>query len=209
MPHHCWRSRRVPRRWATNSIWVGDSLLARPRHDPLTLLAGVAGRVPRVELAPPCCCRRCAIPCCWRTRSQRWTRCRKAADPRCRHRSRRAEHPRRIRRGGRAIREARRPHDGRPATVPRALERRAGGLARALGGDRGGVLAPTPHRPAARRYGSAATLPPAWSASASSSTAGSPTPRTRRPIRRAMAARCERSPLPPAAMHRACQAPCI
>lgn len=33
-----------------DSIWVGDSLLARPRHDPLTLLAGVAGRVPRVEL---------------------------------------------------------------------------------------------------------------------------------------------------------------
>jgi alkanesulfonate monooxygenase SsuD/methylene tetrahydromethanopterin reductase-like flavin-dependent oxidoreductase (luciferase family) len=32
------------------SVWVGDSLLARPRHDPLTLLAGVAGRVPRIEL---------------------------------------------------------------------------------------------------------------------------------------------------------------
>ena len=33
-----------------DSIWVGDSVLARPRHDPLTLLAGVAGRVPRVSL---------------------------------------------------------------------------------------------------------------------------------------------------------------
>src|ERR1700744_1579541 len=33
-----------------DSVWVGDSLLARPRHDPLTLLAGVAGRVPRVQL---------------------------------------------------------------------------------------------------------------------------------------------------------------
>jgi alkanesulfonate monooxygenase SsuD/methylene tetrahydromethanopterin reductase-like flavin-dependent oxidoreductase (luciferase family) len=32
------------------SVWVGDSLLARPRHEPLTLLAGVAGRVKRVEL---------------------------------------------------------------------------------------------------------------------------------------------------------------
>src|SRR3984885_9530708 len=32
------------------SVGVGDSLLARPRHEPLTLLAGVAGRVPRVEL---------------------------------------------------------------------------------------------------------------------------------------------------------------
>jgi probable F420-dependent oxidoreductase len=33
-----------------DSIWVGDSVLARPRHDPLTLLAGVAARVPRVAL---------------------------------------------------------------------------------------------------------------------------------------------------------------
>jgi alkanesulfonate monooxygenase SsuD/methylene tetrahydromethanopterin reductase-like flavin-dependent oxidoreductase (luciferase family) len=32
------------------SIWVGDSLLARPRHDPLTLLAAVAARLPKVEL---------------------------------------------------------------------------------------------------------------------------------------------------------------
>ena len=33
-----------------DSVWVGDSLTARPRHDPLTLLAGVAGRVPRIEI---------------------------------------------------------------------------------------------------------------------------------------------------------------
>ena len=33
-----------------DSVWVGDSVLARPRHDPLTLLTGVAGRVPRVAL---------------------------------------------------------------------------------------------------------------------------------------------------------------
>jgi len=33
-----------------DSIWVGDSLLARPRHDPLTLLAAVGARVPRIEL---------------------------------------------------------------------------------------------------------------------------------------------------------------
>lgn len=32
------------------SIWVGDSVLARPRHDPLTLLAAVAGRTRRVQL---------------------------------------------------------------------------------------------------------------------------------------------------------------
>jgi alkanesulfonate monooxygenase SsuD/methylene tetrahydromethanopterin reductase-like flavin-dependent oxidoreductase (luciferase family) len=33
-----------------DSVWIGDSLLARPRHEPLTLLAAVASRVPRVEL---------------------------------------------------------------------------------------------------------------------------------------------------------------
>ncbi|MEM7019822.1 MAG: LLM class flavin-dependent oxidoreductase [Pseudomonadota bacterium] len=33
-----------------DSVWAGDSLLARPRHDPLTLLAAVAGAVPDIEL---------------------------------------------------------------------------------------------------------------------------------------------------------------
>ncbi|HLG87545.1 MAG TPA: LLM class flavin-dependent oxidoreductase [Alphaproteobacteria bacterium] len=33
-----------------DSVWVGDSLTARPRHEPLTLLAGVAARTARVTL---------------------------------------------------------------------------------------------------------------------------------------------------------------
>ncbi len=33
-----------------NSIWAGDSLLARPRHEPLALLAAVAARIPSVEV---------------------------------------------------------------------------------------------------------------------------------------------------------------
>src|SRR5467141_3406914 len=33
-----------------DSVWAGDSLLARPRHEPLTLLAAVAGRVRRVDI---------------------------------------------------------------------------------------------------------------------------------------------------------------
>lgn len=33
-----------------DSIWIGDSLLARPRHEPLTLLAAVASVVPKVEV---------------------------------------------------------------------------------------------------------------------------------------------------------------
>ncbi|HEY1413561.1 MAG TPA: LLM class flavin-dependent oxidoreductase [Rhodopila sp.] len=32
------------------SVWVGDSLTARPRHDPLTLLAAVAGRIPDITI---------------------------------------------------------------------------------------------------------------------------------------------------------------
>jgi alkanesulfonate monooxygenase SsuD/methylene tetrahydromethanopterin reductase-like flavin-dependent oxidoreductase (luciferase family) len=33
-----------------DAIWIGDSLTARPRHDPLTLLAAIAARVPKVEI---------------------------------------------------------------------------------------------------------------------------------------------------------------
>jgi len=33
-----------------DSVWVGDSLLARPRHDPLTLLAAAAARTRKVTL---------------------------------------------------------------------------------------------------------------------------------------------------------------
>jgi alkanesulfonate monooxygenase SsuD/methylene tetrahydromethanopterin reductase-like flavin-dependent oxidoreductase (luciferase family) len=33
-----------------DSIWVGDSITARPRHEPLTLLAAVAARTRRAEL---------------------------------------------------------------------------------------------------------------------------------------------------------------
>jgi alkanesulfonate monooxygenase SsuD/methylene tetrahydromethanopterin reductase-like flavin-dependent oxidoreductase (luciferase family) len=33
-----------------DSIWIGDSLLARPRHEPLIMLAAVASRLKRVEV---------------------------------------------------------------------------------------------------------------------------------------------------------------
>jgi probable F420-dependent oxidoreductase len=33
-----------------DSVWIGDSLTARPRHEPLTLLSGIAGATNRVKL---------------------------------------------------------------------------------------------------------------------------------------------------------------
>ena len=33
-----------------DSLWIGDSLTARPRHDPLTLLAGIATAIPGLQL---------------------------------------------------------------------------------------------------------------------------------------------------------------
>ena len=33
-----------------DSVWVGDSLLAKPRHEPLTLLAAIAGRTQTLKL---------------------------------------------------------------------------------------------------------------------------------------------------------------
>jgi alkanesulfonate monooxygenase SsuD/methylene tetrahydromethanopterin reductase-like flavin-dependent oxidoreductase (luciferase family) len=33
-----------------DSVWIGDSVTARPRHEPLTLMAGIAGRTRRVRI---------------------------------------------------------------------------------------------------------------------------------------------------------------
>ena len=33
-----------------DSVWIGDSLIAKPRHDPLTLLAAIAARTSRIAL---------------------------------------------------------------------------------------------------------------------------------------------------------------
>src|SRR5919201_4548777 len=37
-----------------DSVWVGDSLFAKPRLDALTLLAAIAGRTRRLRLGPAC-----------------------------------------------------------------------------------------------------------------------------------------------------------
>ena len=33
-----------------DSVWIGDSLLAKPRHDPLALIGAIAGRTKRVKI---------------------------------------------------------------------------------------------------------------------------------------------------------------
>lgn len=33
-----------------DSVWIGDSLLAKPRHDPITLMAAIAARTERVQI---------------------------------------------------------------------------------------------------------------------------------------------------------------
>src|SRR5437879_13254507 len=33
-----------------DSVWIGDSLVARPRHEPLTLMAAIAARTRRVRI---------------------------------------------------------------------------------------------------------------------------------------------------------------
>ena len=33
-----------------DSVWIGDSLLAKPRHEPLSLIAAIAGRTKHIEL---------------------------------------------------------------------------------------------------------------------------------------------------------------
>src|SRR2546428_1501618 len=36
-----------------DSVWIGDSLTARPRHEPLTLMSAVAARTRRGRPPPP------------------------------------------------------------------------------------------------------------------------------------------------------------
>jgi alkanesulfonate monooxygenase SsuD/methylene tetrahydromethanopterin reductase-like flavin-dependent oxidoreductase (luciferase family) len=45
---------RADRSGAFRSVWVGDSLLGKPRMESVTLLAGLAARTSRVRLGPAC-----------------------------------------------------------------------------------------------------------------------------------------------------------
>ena len=82
-----------------NSVWVGNSVLARPRHDPLTLLAGVAGRVPRVALGTAVLLPALRNPVLLAHQVATLDQVSEGRlDPRASASRRRAEHPRRVRR---------------------------------------------------------------------------------------------------------------
>ena len=190
-----------------DSVWVGDSVLARPRHDPLTLLAGVAGRVPRVALGTAVLLPALRNPVLL---AHQVATLDQVSEGRFILGVGIARDVPNIRAEFAACGV---PFEKRVGRMMEGLR-----LCRALwSGEavdwdgrwdvRGGILAPMPHRAGARRYGSAATQPPAWSAWAGTSTAGSPT-RPTRPGSPSNGSRCGRLPLPRAAMHHACRLRC-
>ena len=102
------------------SIWVGDSVTARPRHDPMTLMAAVAARTRRVWIGTavllPALRNPVLLAHQWATLEPDL---RGARDPRRGHRLGRAEHLRPVRGLRRTLGEASWPNDGRAAPVPR------------------------------------------------------------------------------------------
>ena len=55
-------------------VWVGDSIVAKPRLEPLTTLAYLAAMTQRARLGTAVCYRPCASRRCWRMPSQTLTR---------------------------------------------------------------------------------------------------------------------------------------
>ena len=130
-----------------DSIWVGDSVTARPRHDPLTLLAAVAARTRKAELGTAVLLPALRNPVLLAHQVATVDRIAEgrlilgigiAADmPAIRAR---------VRGDGRAVRQARRPHERGDAAVQGAVERQAGRLER-LWTVKQGTVGPTPHHP--------------------------------------------------------------
>ena len=118
-----------------DSIWIGDSLLAKPRHDPITLMAAVAARTERVSVGSAVLLPALRNPVVLAQQIATLDRIAEgrlvlgvgiAADvPRIR-----AEFDA----AGGTVREAGRADAGRLAALPGALVRRAGGLGGALAG---------------------------------------------------------------------------
>ena len=143
-----------------DSIWAGDSLLARPRHEPLTLLAAVAGRVPRVEIGTAVLLPALRNPVLL---AHQVATLDQVAEGRLilgvGIAARRAEHPRRVRGCRRAVRKARRPHERRAC----AWRGRCGAASRSTGTgcgrSRAACSAPTPHRPGGPPIWVAGSLP--------------------------------------------------
>ena len=114
--------------------------LARPRHDPLTLLAAVAARLPTCRARHRGVAARPAQSGAAGAagRHPRPDR-RRPTDPRRGHRQRRAKYPGRVCRRRRAVRKAGRATVGRPQPLPGAVDRQAGRSGTAAGSWRGGA----------------------------------------------------------------------
>ena len=137
-----------------DSVWVGDSLLARPRHDPLTLLAAVAARTWKVQLGTAVFLPALRNPV---VLAHQLATLDQISEGRlvlgAGHRQRRREHPDGIHRCRRAVRRPGRPHDGALAACPGIVEREADRLGRAVAG-RGRRARPYTIDRTARRSGS-------------------------------------------------------
>ena len=83
-----------------DSVWIGDSLLFKPRHEPLALLAAIAGRTKRITLGTAVLLPMLRNPVLLAHQAANQPR---APDPWCRHLARRAG-------GARRVRCDRRPH---------------------------------------------------------------------------------------------------
>ena len=190
-----------------NSVWVGDSVLARPRHDPLTLLAGVAGRVPRVALGTAVLLPALRNPVLL---AHQVATLDQVSEGRFILGVGIARDVPNIRAEFAACGV---PFEKRVGRMMEGLRLcRALWTGEAVNWDgrwpvSDSVLAPVPYRPEGRPSGSAAIRPRALSASANGSTAGFPT----RPTpwnSQASGARCRRSPAPPVAIRRSCPRRC-
>ena len=165
-----------------DSLWVGDSLLARPRHDPLTLLAAVAARTRKPELGTAVLLPALRNPVVLAQQVATLDRIAEgrvilgvgiAPDvPNVRAEFTAAGVPfdKRVGRLVEGLALCRALWTGKPVTWPRPG-------AEGRWTVKESVLGPTPHRPGARRSGSRARSPPRASAPASCTTAGSPTAR--------------------------------
>src|SRR5262245_569919 len=116
-----------------DSIWIGDSLIDRPRHEPLVMLAAVAARTKRVSLGTGVLLPALRNPVQLAQQAATLDQISEGAThPRHGYQSGSPWHPRRIRRSRRTFRKTGREGSRMHAAVPCPLDRRGDQLGRAL-----------------------------------------------------------------------------